>query len=198
MMIAEYPANCACVIASQVAGVATVTVNPDGTACASALDVPPFTLVDKISTDPDAAAAGPAAATAPVVAAAATLVTVTTTGTDDDPTPSTGASINAAIRRNPRRARRHRAALGPRPRLAWHRLARATRANAPARRARLSLPIPERPEKARGKAMIRPLKKARKNSDTRQDRARPIRPAQPAQPIRLAQITYMTVPKTGQ
>src|SRR5580693_407277 len=55
--IAEYAPNCAVVIASHVDGVATVTVTPDGTAAASALDDPPFTLVDKISTDCDTARA---------------------------------------------------------------------------------------------------------------------------------------------
>jgi hypothetical protein len=45
------------VIASHVDGDATVTVYPLGTACASGLDDPPFTLVDKISTDPDDAPA---------------------------------------------------------------------------------------------------------------------------------------------
>lgn len=53
MTTAENALNCAVVIASQVAGVATVTVSPAGTALASALAVPPFTVVDKISTEPD-------------------------------------------------------------------------------------------------------------------------------------------------
>lgn len=59
MMSAEYVLNCAAVIASHVAGVATVTVYPSATAAlASADDEPSVTLVDKISTDPDAARAG--------------------------------------------------------------------------------------------------------------------------------------------
>ncbi|HVB45891.1 MAG TPA: hypothetical protein VNF47_24720 [Streptosporangiaceae bacterium] len=97
MISAEYALNCAVVIASQVDGDATVTVYPAGTAFASALDEPPFTLVDKISADPDPAAhAGLAAATA-ATAAPVTPAVTTDTGTSPHPTPVTGA-ITAATR----------------------------------------------------------------------------------------------------
>ena len=104
--IAEYAANCAVVIASHVAGVATVTVTPEGTPSASALDDPPFTLVERISTDcPVAcAAAGRVTATATDPAAATAAVTATGTGTGDIAT--TGASPAATTRRTPGSTRR--------------------------------------------------------------------------------------------
>jgi hypothetical protein len=76
--IAEYAANCAVVIESHVEGVTTVTVSPAGTAAASALDDPPVTLDDKISTDCDDARAPAGCATATTADPA---TATTTTGT---------------------------------------------------------------------------------------------------------------------
>ena len=88
MMIAVYPANCDCVIESHVVGVTTVADSPRAVACwYSTLEVPPFTLVDKISTDPDSDAfagwAAVAAVTAVIAAAPAT-------------TPAAGARLDAS------------------------------------------------------------------------------------------------------
>ncbi len=101
MTIAEYALNCAVVIASHVDGVATVTVSPDGTAAASALDEPPFTLVDKISTDCDAARTGAGRAIATASEPAAAPVAVTATGTRICPAATSGANPAAAARRTP-------------------------------------------------------------------------------------------------
>src|SRR5712691_1432791 len=91
MISSEYALNCAVVIASQVAGVATVTVYPVGTACASALDEPPVTLVDKISTEPETAWAALAVAT-PAAASATVPVATTEAGTTSPDPSSAGAS----------------------------------------------------------------------------------------------------------
>src|SRR5450755_61510 len=100
MMIAEYALNCAVVIASHVDADATVTVAPAAVAAAaSALAVPPFTLVDKISTDPDDARAGAAPTAAPTADTATAADTVNATGTSDDPAASTGPSTVASTRR---------------------------------------------------------------------------------------------------
>jgi hypothetical protein len=104
--IAEYPANCAVVIASHVAGVATVTVSPEGTPSASALDDPPFTLVDKISTDCPVACAAAGRVTATTADPAAATAAVTATGTSTWDMASTGASTAAAARRTPGSTRR--------------------------------------------------------------------------------------------
>src|SRR5450755_918857 len=106
MMIAEYAPNCAVVSASHCAGVSTVTVAPAAVAAAaSELDSPPFTLVDKISTDPDDARAGAAPTAIPGAATATAADAVNTTGTTDDPAASTGPSTPATSRRSRRPAR---------------------------------------------------------------------------------------------
>ena len=98
MMIAEYDANPVeppSGSASHSDGVSTVTVAPGDTvvtACASALDDPPLTLVDKISTFTDEACAGAAATTDPAVAATAPAATSPAAA-------STGASAPATARR---------------------------------------------------------------------------------------------------
>jgi hypothetical protein len=94
--IAEYALNCAVVIASHVDGAATVTVTPDGTAAASALDDPPFTLVDKISTDCDTARAGAGRATATTAEPATAVIA---TGTRICDIASSGANPAATARR---------------------------------------------------------------------------------------------------
>src|SRR5580658_567110 len=100
---AEYALNCAVVIASQVDGVATVTVAPSAdAACASALLEPPLTLVDKISTVELCARAGAARTTA-ATDAAATPATTTDAGTSAVPVIVTGASVKDSHPRNPRR-----------------------------------------------------------------------------------------------
>ena len=104
--IAEYAANCAVVIASHVAGVATVTVSPDGTPSASALDDPPFTLVERISTDCDAACATAGRVTATATDPAAANPAVTATGTSTWDITTTGASPAATTRRTPGSTRR--------------------------------------------------------------------------------------------
>jgi hypothetical protein len=99
MTSAEYALNCVVVIASHVAADATVTEYPAGTAFASALDDPPFTLVDKISTDPDPdACAGLATATL-TAAAAVTPAATTDAGTSPGTTPVTGTVTSATSRR---------------------------------------------------------------------------------------------------
>jgi hypothetical protein len=101
MMIAEYPANCACVFESHVDGAATVTDKPKADACcASTLLVPPFTDVDKISTDPDNDALAGADATATLTAVTAAAPATTVTGIRADPAPVTGTVTNATSRRH--------------------------------------------------------------------------------------------------
>jgi hypothetical protein len=71
-------------IASQVEGVATVTVNPKPAACsASALDVPPFTDVDRIRTDPDIDACAAAETATPEAVNAAASTTPLVAGTSN-------------------------------------------------------------------------------------------------------------------
>jgi len=124
MMIALYPANCDFVIASHVDGVATVTDKPSADACcASTLDVPPFTDVDKISTDPDIdALAGAAATTALTAVIAAAPAATTATGASPEPN-SDGTTASTPARRH-RRASHGRASHGR----ARHRRARHRRA----------------------------------------------------------------------
>ena len=123
MTIAEYALNCAVVIASHVDGVATVTVSPAGTAAASALDDPPFTLVDKISTDCDAARADAARVTATATEPAAATAAVNATGTSTCDIASSGANPAATARRTTGRtlprARRTVTATGTPRRATW-------------------------------------------------------------------------------
>lgn|GEM_PF-3602277 len=99
-------------IASQVEADATVTEYPSAAAAvASALDDPPFTLVDKISTDTDDALAGTDPATTPAAVTAPTPAATTDAGTATMPAAAiTGASTTrtrrGTARRTCRRARR--------------------------------------------------------------------------------------------
>ena len=92
MMIALYDAKFACVIASHVAGDATVTVSPRARRRRRLrLDEPPFTDVDKISTEPDnEALAGPCPAATPAAV---------TTAAPATPTPATAAKPDATSER---------------------------------------------------------------------------------------------------
>jgi hypothetical protein len=87
-------------MASHVDADTTVTVYPLGTAFASALDVPPFTLVERISTDPVAAFA----AVAETVAATVPPPTAAVTGKMEVPAASTGVTPAATSRRARRNA----------------------------------------------------------------------------------------------
>jgi hypothetical protein len=112
--MAEYVPNCAVVIASHAEADATVTVNPSAAACcASTLDEPPFTDVDKISTEPDSEAwAGADPTATPATTAAATPAPTTEAGATTVEAPSAGTASNTSPRRNRRPAHEpHKVAL---------------------------------------------------------------------------------------
>jgi hypothetical protein len=108
MMIALYAANWDCVIESHVEGVATCTVNPKALACcASVLEEPPFTDVDKIRTDPDSdALAGADATIAPTAVTVAAPASTPTAGVKVD---TTSACIAASAPVRPARMPTRRA-----------------------------------------------------------------------------------------